>query len=49
VCSLGPPRLGLAVLAERVCRLTNVYENYRWRLCESLFDAVAPSAAFISR
>src|SRR5262245_9923497 len=36
---------GLTEVADGVCRLTNVYENYHWRLCESLFDAVAPPAA----
>jgi hypothetical protein len=38
---------GLTEVAEGVCRLTNVYENYHWRLCESLFDPVGPSTAFI--
>ena len=38
---------GLTEVAEGVCRLTNVYENYHWRLCESLFDPVGTSTAFI--
>lgn len=32
---------GLIEVADGICRLTNVYENYRWRLCESLFDPPA--------
>jgi hypothetical protein len=29
---------GLKEIADGICRLTNVYEDYRWRLCDSRFD-----------
>jgi hypothetical protein len=39
---------GLKEIADGVCRMTNVYEDFRWRLCGSLFDAPAgASSTFI--
>ena len=32
---------GLTEVADGICRMTNVYEDFRWRLCESLFDPPA--------
>jgi len=32
---------GITGPADGICRLTNVYEHFRWRLCESLFDPPA--------
>lgn len=32
---------GIRGPADGICRLTNVYEHFRWRLCESLFDPPA--------
>jgi hypothetical protein len=29
---------GSMEIAEGICRLTNVYEDHRWRLCDSRFD-----------
>jgi hypothetical protein len=37
---------GLLEMADGTCRLTNVYENFRWRLCESLFDPPAGVTSF---
>ena len=36
---------GLTEVAEGICRMTNVYENFQWRLCESLFDPPSGSSA----
>ena len=38
----------LTEVAEGICRMTGVYEDYRWRLCESLFDAPASSTSNFS-
>lgn len=35
---------GLTEIADGICRMTNVYEDYRWRLCESRFDPPPGSA-----
>jgi hypothetical protein len=29
---------GQTEIADGICRMTNVYEDFHWRLCESLFD-----------
>jgi hypothetical protein len=34
---------GSREIAEGICRLTNVYEDFRWRLCESRFDPLPGS------